>query len=85
MRNDRHSIQIDNIRISEINQITQKSKHTKIEIMIYVYNNAAEYCWQYSFDSPKFLKLDGNLMTFFQVNVFYLIILFHDRIYNPNT
>ena len=85
MRNDRHNIQIDDIRISEINQITQKLKHTKIEICIYVYNNAAEYCWEWRFDSPKFLKLDDIFMIFFGVNIFYLIILFYDQTYFPYT
>ena len=33
----------------------------------------------------KFLKLDDIILTFFQVNVFYLIILFYDRIHIPNT
>ena len=76
MRNDRHIIQIDNIRISEINQITQKLKHTKIEIYIYVYNNAAEYCWEWRFDSPKFLKLDDIFMTFFKLTFFILLFCF---------
>ena len=45
MRNDRYVIQIDDIRISEINQITQNSNDTEIELCIYVYNNATEDCW----------------------------------------
>ena len=45
MRNDRYVIQIDNIRISETNQITQNPNDTEIELCIYAYNNATEYCW----------------------------------------
>ena len=40
MRNDRRTIQNDNIRISEINSITQNSKDAEIELCIYTYNNA---------------------------------------------